>query len=41
MEEKNNILYVGNKPGTNDVDCYHKKDITSWQIAKCHSTSSL
>ncbi len=28
MEEKNNILYVGNKPGTNDVDCYHKKDIT-------------
>ena len=28
MEEKDNILYVGNKPGTNNVDCYHKKDIT-------------
>ena len=28
MEEKDNILYVGNKPGTNNVDCYHKKDLT-------------
>ena len=28
MEEKDNILYVGNKPGKNDVDCYHKKDIS-------------
>ena len=28
MEEKDNILYVGNKPGVNDVDCYHKKSIS-------------
>ena len=28
MEEKDNILYVGNKPGVNNVDCYNKKDIT-------------
>ncbi len=28
MEEKDNILYVGNKPGVNNVDCYHKKDIS-------------
>ena len=39
MEEKDNILYVGIKPGVNDVDCYHKKSISQNVFIEANSNA--